>query len=177
MVKKLLMFLVYMLFFFFALVMFTPKASLYFFMEKNIKPFGVVISNETLDERLFSLGVANLEVSIKGVDAAVAQKADITLLGFYNEVKVEGIKLSSMASSFVPVDIGEIKLHYTPFDPLFITGDAQGKFGKADISLSLRDFHLKVVLHPSKLMLQRYRNSLRQFQKTQNGEYIYDKSL
>ena len=177
MVKKFLKFLAYTIFFLFALVVFVPKSSLYFLMEHNIKPLGVVVSNETLHENLFSLDVQHAEVSVKGVDAAEIKNIHIILLGLYNQVIFQDIKLSSMAASFVPLHIKDAKISYTVIDPLYIKGYAEGDFGKATLMFHLKDFHLKAILHPSKLMLQKYRTSLREFKKAKNGEYRYDKAL
>ncbi len=177
MVKKFLKFLAYSIFFLFALIVFIPKSSLYFLMEHNIKPLGVVISNETLHENLFSLDVQHAAVSVKGVDAAAVKKAHITLLGLYNKVTLQDITLSSMAASFVPLHIEGAEVKYSVIDPFNIHGYAKGDFGEVRMEFNLKDLHLRASMHPSKLMVQKYRSSLREFKKAKNGEYVYDKAL
>ena len=66
MVKKLMKFFAYLLFFVAALAVFIPKSSVYYFLEKNMKQFEVVISNETLHSSMLSLNIQNLKLSTKG---------------------------------------------------------------------------------------------------------------
>ena len=107
MVKKFLKFFGYVLFFVFALMVFIPKSSLYYLAEENLKKFDVVISDETLHENIFSLSIENLEISVKGIESAVVQEADIGLLFFYNSVSVKNIKLSSLVESYLPSKVQE----------------------------------------------------------------------
>jgi hypothetical protein len=177
MVKKLLIFLAYSAFFIFALMLFIPKASLYFFFEKELKNYEVVISKEQLKENLLSLDIHNLELSAKGIDTALIKDASVTLLGISNSVDLEKIKLSSLVEAYLPSKIEHLEINYTLFNPLNITAAAQGEFGEARASFNITSRALRVVLKPSKKMLSRYRNSLRKFKKSKEGEYIYAKSI
>jgi len=177
MVKKLGKFFIYFFFFVFALILFTPKESIYYLAEQNLKKFDVVISKESLKSTLFSLNIENLEITTKGIDSAIIEKADITLLLFSNNITLENIKLSSVVDSFVPSKISNIELNYTIFNPLVLTGELEGKFGVADVKLHILDRNLSVVLYPSKLMLKGYKKSLNYFTKGEEGEYKYAKTF
>lgn len=177
MVKKLLKFLGYTLFFVFALVLFMPKESFYYLLEKELKSFDLVISGETLHERLFSLELENLSITAKGVDAAEIGSTDVVLFGFYNRVLFENIELSSLVSSYAPPHIEELRVSYTLLNPLEIKAFAQGDFGEAKVALNLIDRELNAVVEPSKLMQTKYKNTMNMLKKDENGEYTYAKAL
>jgi len=177
MVKKLLKFFGFSLFFLFTLVAFMPKESFYFLFEKELAKFDVVISSEILDENLFSLGIQNLEISAKEVDTAVVQNAEITLLAFYNSVSLQNIELSSLVDAYVPSSIEHFKVSYTLLNPLVIYADALGEFGEASASFSILDRELQAVVKPSQRMLKEYKKSMRMLKKDENGEYVYAKTF
>ena len=177
MVKKLSKFLAYTLFFILALIAFTPKSSLYFLLEENLKKFDVIVSKERLKESFLTLHIENLEVSAKGIESAAVENADVTLLLFYNTIHLKNIALSSVVDAFVPPMVQSATLSYTVFNPLEVTGVAKGDFGEAEATFNLLDTNVTVVLQPSKTMLKKYTRSLREFKKNEKGEYIYAKTL
>ena len=177
MVKKLLRFFAYTLFFILALMAFVPKSSLYYLLEQNLKKFDVVISDEQLQESLLSLSIANANISTKGIDSASIGQSDVTLLLFYNKLSFKDIKLSSIVETYLPSKIASIEIDYSLFHPLTLEVNAEGDFGEARSSLHLLDRNASVVLQPSKKMFSHYRKSLRFFKKNKDGEYTYAKSL
>ena len=177
MVKKLMKFFAYLLFFFGALALFIPKSSIYYFVEKNMKQFGVVISNETLHSSMLSLNIENLEVSTKGIDTALIEEADITLLLFYNKLHFTNIKLSSIVEAYLPSKISNLDISYTIFNPLVVTLNAEGGFGVAQGTLNIMQRVVSISVEPSKIMLRRYKKSMRMLKKSENGEYVYAKTF
>ena len=174
---KVLKFFAYALFFILALVYFLPKSSLYYFAEQELQKQKIVISNETIKEKMFSLKLQNLVPSYAGVDVAHIAETDIQLFIFYNTLTIYDANLSSMASTFVPlhVDIAEVK--YTILDPLTVYMHAKGAFGEADAMLHIKDRNITILLKPSSLMQKQYGNSMRKLKKNQNGEYEYAKNF
>ncbi|MBT5935859.1 hypothetical protein [Sulfurimonas sp.] len=177
MVKKILKFLAFSLFFVLALVAFTPKESFYFLLEKNLKKFDVVVSNEILESNFFGLEIENLEISTKGVESATVEQANITLLLFYNSLKFTDVKLSSLVDAYVPSHIQTIEVTYTLFNPLVLYVNAEGKFGKAEVAFNILDRVLNAHLYPSKIMLSKYKKTMKMMKKDENGEYVYAKTF
>jgi len=177
MVKKLSKFFMYVLFFIFALIIFAPKASLYFLLEENLKKFDIVVSDESLEDKFFSLELTNLNVTVKGVESAHVEEADVTIFLLFNNIELQNIELSSLVDSFMPAKIDTIKLSYTLFNPLVVKGEGNGEFGKTTMNLNLLSRELKLLLKPSKKMLHSYQNSLKMFKKDTNGEYSYAKTF
>jgi len=177
MVKKLLLFLAYSTFFIVALMAFFPKENIYFLLEKELKNFDVVISKEHVDSSLLSLNLQNLEITTKGIESALIDEASVTLLVFSNSIKLGNIKLSSLVEAYLPSRIDELEVTYTVFDPLHLNAVGMGAFGEAEASFNISSRELEVILKPSKKMLSKYRNSLRRFKKSENGEYVYVQSF
>ena len=166
-----------MLFFIFALMLFVPKQSFYYLLEQNLKKFDLIISNETLADRIISLKIKHLDVTLKGIETLSIKEADITLLGLYNEVALHNVQLSSLVESYLPAKIERVKIEYTLLHPLQLQAEGEGLFGDASVVVDIVEKKVTLLLQPSPMMLKRYRKSLRMLKKSKNGEYIYEKSL
>jgi len=177
MVKKILKFLLFFFFFIFALIAFMPKESFYFLLEKELKEFEIVISNEALHENLFSLNVQNLELNTKGIESAVARNAEITLLLFYNSIDLEDVQISSLIDAYAPSKVDTLEISYTILNPLVVYAKASGDFGEAKITFEFLERKLQAIVKPSKVMLTQYQKSMRMLQKDENGEYVYAKTF
>ena len=177
MVKKLTKFLAYSLFFLFALALFVPKERFYFLLEKNLKKFDVIISNEELISRVDALEISNLEVTTKGIDSAIIKEAEVKLLFFYNSLVLEGIELSSLVEAYIPSKMQSVALRYSLLHPLEIEMQGIGEFGDfyGTFHLQTRDLELRV--HPSKKMIRSYKKTMRLLKKSENGEYTYAKTF
>ena len=177
MVKKLGVFLAYVIFFLLSLMYFTPKVSIYYFLEQQIKEFDVVISNEEVIDRGFTLDIKHSDVSVKSIDSASISEVYVNVFGLYNSIGLREVLLSSTAKTFIPLQVESVNISYTIFDPLHVNAKAIGEFGKAYASFSVLERSLHVRLLPSDKMMKSYKSTLRNFKKDENGEYIYDKNF
>ena len=177
MVKKLMKFLAYLLFFVVALAMFMPKSSFYFLLEENLKKFNVVVSNEELSSDIFSLYIHNLELTTKGIDSALIKEADVTLLVFYNHLALRDIQLSSIIEAYAPSKVKNLDVKYSVINPLEVELEASGEFGKVYGTFNIQTRSLELSLKPSKKMLREYKKTMRFLKKSENGEYIYAKTF
>jgi len=177
MVKKVIKFLSYCLFFALALIAFSPKSSFYFLFEKELKKFDVVISKESLHETFLSLEVEHLDISAKKIESATVGSAEITLLLLYNSITLQDISLSSLVESYLPSKIEHFTVGYSLLNPLNITAEAEGDFGEASVVFEIDSRVLRVSLKPSKTMQKKYYKSMKLFTKDKNGEYSYAKNF
>ncbi len=177
MVKKFLKFLAYFFFFIFALIVFVPKESLYYLAEAQGKKFDVIVSNETLHEHTFWLGISNLELSAKEIQSAVIEEVDIKILLVYNSISVKNIQLSSLVDAYLPSKIDTLDIHYSIFSPLSIKAEGEGDFGEVKASFDILKRELQVVLKPTNRMLKTHKKSLGMFTKSKTGEYLYAKTF
>ena len=177
MVKKIVIFFAYMSFFMLALIYFTPKVSAYYLLESQLKKFDVIVGSERINDSGFALEISDANIFVKSIDSVNIQNTNIKLLGLYNSINISGVTLSSTAKSFLPLKIEQVNLNYHVFNPLNMTAFAIGEFGEATVVVNIMKRTLKVKIVPSALMKKKYKNTLRNFKKSENGELIYDKTF
>jgi hypothetical protein len=170
-------FFAYFFFFILALVYFTPKVNAYYFLEQELKSYSVVISDEKVKDSGFSLNITDATVSVKSVDGAKVSSADVKIFVFYNSINVKDITLSSIANSFMPLQIQSLSAKYSVFNPLNVVAVCIGDFGEASANINIIDRVVNVKIKPSQSMLKEYKNTLKNLKKSESGEYIYEKNI
>ncbi|QOY53911.1 hypothetical protein HUE87_08385 [Candidatus Sulfurimonas marisnigri] len=170
-------FFAYFLFFTLAIMYFTPKVSVYYYLEQKLNSYSVIVSKEDVKDNGFGLSIKDAVVSVKTVDSATISNIEINLFTVYNTIDFKGITLSPVATSFLPLHVKSVNIKYSIFDPLNIKAVSVGEFGEVDSYFNIIDrvFHLN--LKPSKIMLKDYKNTLKNLKKSENGEYIYEKHI
>jgi hypothetical protein len=174
---KIVKFFGYVAFFMLSLMYFTPKESIYYFAEQTLKNYKVVISDEAVIDRGFTLRLEHLDVYVESIESAKIDEVEIALFGLYNKVEAKNIFLSSVAASFLPVKIDDIQIVYSVLSPLKATLNAVGEFGEVHGVVNIKEKKVVLVLKPSKLMRSRYTKTLRNLRKTADGEYEYVKNF
>lgn len=154
-----------------------PKENLYYLLEQNLEKKSVVFNDEKFKDKGLQFEVRNATLFYKGVESADIGKIRFDFFLLYNAVVFKGIKLSSIAQAFMPLYVNRVDLRYTIFDPFRIRGKARGEFGEADIFLHFIEKKIRVILLPSEIMLQKYKNSLKKFKKSEDGEYVYEQNI
>ena len=174
---KLLKFFAYITFFIFALIYFMPKDSLYYYGEHELKKYKIIVSNEEVKNNALSLKINHSKLYYDSIESAEIKSIDITLLGLYNLIMIKGIKLSTVASNFIPLKIDSVEIKYSILNPLHVLLNANGEFGVAVAEFNISDSNLSVVVKPSTLMLKQYGNSIRELHRNHKGEYEYVKNF
>lgn len=177
MVNKILIFFAYVLFFILALMYFTPKTSLYFMLEKELKKQDLIISNEKVYDNGFSLSLEDATLYVKGIDSAVIKETDVKLFVLYNTININDVTLTDVAGSFIPLEIENINITYSVLNPLNISIDAKGGFGEVSGGVSIVDKKLHLNLIPSEVMKKKHKTTMRQLKKQEDGSYSYDKNF
>jgi len=177
MVRKLAIFIGFVLFFLLALMYFTPKENIYFALEHELKKYDVVISNEKIDDSGFTLNLSAAEIFFKSIKSADIKEINIKIFGLYNSISIQDIQLSQTASSFLPLNIQKVTITHSIFNPLNINIYELGDDGEIEGSFNLVEMALHIIFEPSELMLKKYKNSMREFKKSEDGSYSYDKTF
>ena len=172
--KKVGMGLLYLFVFIVALLAFAPKKSFYFFGEKRLQKWHVVVDNEVLHEDLFSLELENAEIYVSGVKAAKIMQTSFKPYLLRNGIELEGIRISGVAKKFLPTRIDHADLHYEFWHPTQIKIEANGEFGVLDGALNIRNKKLVLHLMPTKSFKREYGSLLRKMKKEKEGGYLYE---
>jgi len=177
MVKKIVVFLLYSAFFMLSLIYFIPKENIYYFLEHELKQKEIILSGEEVKDSGFVLGVKDIKVYFNSINSAKISKIDMAFFVVYNSISVNEIKLTSVAKSFVPLYIDNIHITYSILNPLNLCGSSNGKFGSLKLRFNILENTLHMELKPSKLMLKEYASTLKNLNKLENGEFVYDKTF
>lgn len=172
--KKIALFFLYATLFFAALLFFAPKENLYYFAEEQLKPLGVVIGYEESVDHGFTLEILHAKLYVQKIKSANIASITIGTFGLYNSVSVNNVVLDKTFEQFFPPLIQRIDVDQSIFSPLQLSAEAVGDFGEATATVNLLERNISVIMKPSKLMLSRYKNTLRQLKKSKEGDYRYE---
>lgn len=172
--KKIALFFLYVVLFFAALLFFTPKENLYYFAEEQLKPLGVVIGYEEAVDHGFTLEILHAKLYVQKIKSANIASINMGVFGLYNTVSVNNVVLDKTFEQFFPPLIHRIDVDQSILSPLQLSAEAVGDFGEAAATIDLLERNVSVVMKPSKLMLSRYKNTLRQLKKSKEGDYRYE---
>lgn len=153
---------------------FVPKTNLYYKLEHTLKPHGIIIHNEHVDDKWLWLEIMNAQLYVQKIKSLSVQKTRIILFGGYNRIDLEGISLVPTLGQFVPVKIDTATLSYTLFDPLNIKGSVFGDFGRAQVKLNFYERVFTADIEASKLMKSKFLQTLDNFILADKGVYHYE---
>jgi len=170
-------FLAYSLFFVLALMYLMPKASIYYFFEEQIKAYAIVINNESVKESGLGLNVTDALVFIQSINSAQIGSIEINVFALFNTIDINNVTLSSVAAAVMPLHIHEAHVRHSILNPLEITIDGEGEAGAFHATFHLLDRLLYLNLKPSESMLKDYKSTLLNLKRSENGEYVYEKTI
>ncbi|MFA6192124.1 MAG: hypothetical protein WC665_07200 [Sulfurimonas sp.] len=177
MVKRVTKFFSYFVFLILALMYFAPKVSLYYFLESQLAPKGIIISAEDAADRGFTLDINHANISFKSIESANIEEINVKIFALYNSVDFKNITLSSVVKSFIPQHVETANMRYTILDPLNLKADLKGEFGEAVAEFNIMKRALHLELTPSPLMLKEYKTTLQNMKKNESGRYLYDQNI
>ena len=144
-------FVLYLLLFVAALILFAPKANLYFLLEEKLQPYGVVVDGETPKDRGFWFEIRDADLYVKEIESANAERVSVALFGLYNRVVIEKVTLSPALAKLFPEGVGHIEIIYAVWDPMHLHIAAEGDFGTADALVSIPERSIGADVVPSEL--------------------------
>ncbi len=166
-----------MIFFILALMYFMPKESIYYFAEKELQNYNVIISHEEVKDSGFFLKLRHLDIYVESIESAKVQRLNVSLFGVYNEIDAQNIRLTDALASMLPLKIERINITYSVFHPTEIIVNAVGAFGTLKAKVNLIERKIEAKLKASDVMKRKYRSTLHNFKKQANGEYEYVQSF
>ena len=159
------------------MLFFMPKTNLYYALEHILEAHGVVMSEERIQEKYFSLEVSEAELFVHKIQSMHIKKTKIQLFGIYNKFLFADMTLAPTLEQFMPKEISTAQLSYALYNPLNIDATVIGDFGKATLNMNLYKKIVIVNLEASKLMKSQFSQSLKKFTRDKKGVYHYEYSL
>jgi len=160
-----------------ALLLFMPKAELYYSLEKILAKKDIKLNEKSIEEGLFSLNIKEITVYVKGIPLANIEKLNFFTLFFYSSLTIENLISDETLHTKIPALVKEAHVNHQFFSPMSLSLDANGSFGEivGDVDLLKRTLYIDFVDTKDIGMIQ---PSLTKGIKT-NGEegWIYEKSF
>ncbi|MRJ03238.1 MAG: hypothetical protein C6I05_07300 [Epsilonproteobacteria bacterium] len=171
--KRFFKWLGYLLLFILFIALFLPKRQLYYKAEEELYRYGVVISDEQIEEGPFSLGLSNGDLYMKGILVGNFEEVDLYPDLLFNGVLVRGFRRNRSISLIPDLTIERLLLFYTPFYPLKLLIRGEGSFGTVEGWIDLRERKGEIDLFGEPKGLK---NFLR-LKKIEEGHYRYEFTL
>ena len=158
------------------LIYFLPKNEIVSFVDNKILQKEKIKTNIILQNKLLQYQADNSEILYDKNPTATIDTITISPYIFYNNVKLEKIKLEGMAGSIFPNKINNATLNYSILNPTQVTIAINGDFGVANGYFDIIKSSLYLELTASNLLKKRYSFILKSMKKS-NKKYIYEYQL
>lgn len=166
----------WLLLFIYLIIAFLPKENLFYLAEQKIKPYNIVLNNESLKDRFFLFEINNGTLFYDGLHVGDVESIDMFLGLFYNQISLKNANFSDSLKQFVPKEITDFTIKSTIFYPIYFWIDGKGDFGEISGSANLYKKSVRLVLNPNKNFLTKYPTIAKEFKKI-NNEYVYEKTF
>jgi len=153
---------------------FLPKTNLYYKLEHELQPQGIIIHNEHIDDKRLWLEILDAELYVQKIESLHIHRSKIMLFGVYNKIDLDQITLASTLGQFIPKEIQSAQLRHVLYDPFNVYATVLGDFGKAEISLNFYDRTITADIEASKLMKSKFSATLRNLTRDKKGGYHYE---
>lgn len=174
--KRLRILLLYLTVILALLLFFAPKRQLYYLAEKNLAPYGVVLSGESIHDWGWVFALKNGALYYDDLFIANLNEISLMPLLVYNSLSFSSFALSEDMQQFLPGTISELRVYHSVVDPLRLRLSGFGDFGEIDGSVHLLDRNASLTLNPSATLLESNAIWLKQLKKQPSGEYLYEAS-
>lgn len=171
--KKIFKLFIYVVVFFTFFIIFLPKESFYYLLEKELQKQQVIISNEDKNEKLFSFDIKNADVYYQGINIGVIEKTNFTTYLLYTKINFDNVSFLDSLSSFAPTPIDNISMEHSILNINRIKIDAKGVFGELTGDLNIFARELKIELRASDKMKNSYSKLLKNM-RFDNERYLYE---
>jgi len=156
----------------FGVLLFMPKAELYYTLEKTLAKQDIKLNEKSIDEGLFSLTLKDVTVYMKGIALAHIEELDFFTILFYSSLDVYNLEVDEALHTKMPALTKEASFSHGISAPLIVSIDANGTFGMVEGEMNIMDkkVHIDFVKVENIGMIQPY------LKKGKKG-WFYEKSF
>ncbi len=156
----------------FGVLLFMPKAEIYYTLEKTLAEQDIKLNEKSIDEGLFSLTLKDVTVYVKGIALAHIEELDFFTVLCYSSLDVHNLEVDEALHSKVPAFTKEAHFTHSIIAPLSVSVDANGSFGRVEGEMNIMDkeVHIDFVKVGNIGMIQPY------LKKGEKG-WFYEKSF
>ena len=154
--------------FWFALLLFMPKESLYYALEEKLEAQGLKINEKAIETGIFSLNLIDADIYFKGINVAHIEKINIFTLLFTTNIHIKALTLDASLKAFAPEKIDQANITHLLFKPMNVNILASGSFGDIEGVVDLEEKNLRLDFSNTTKEIDLLRGNL---QKDEKGLY------
>jgi len=131
---------------YFALLLFMPKKSLYYGIEKELLKYDIKLNEVQIEESFMALKIKEVSGYVKGIHLFSIDEIVFSTGLFFTDIELHGLEIDASLSKLVPPTVERISLHHSILSALFLDLDAKGVFGEvtARVNMLERTVHVDV---------------------------------
>lgn len=183
MMRAIFKYILFILFFLFAVIAFLPKEELYYFAAQKLKEEKIDFSHTMVQDKLYGIDIEDLHIFYSDIDLVEIEKLELDLFLFYNHLVINKVQLDNTAAKFAPKGLKDINVIYSVFDPLNININGRFNGGTLEGNINLLTRTLMLDISASKSFKKSYRNIVKQLKYNkesstkQEDHYSYEYKL
>jgi hypothetical protein len=128
----------------FSVLLFMPKAELYYTLEKTLAEQDIKLNEKSIDEGLFSLTLKDVTVYVKGIALANIEELDFFTILFYSSLDVVNLQVDEALHAKVPAITKEASFTHSIISPLSLSVDANGSFGTIEGEIGMMNKEVRI---------------------------------
>ena len=172
--KKLSLFVFYVVLFVVIIVVLSPKRYLYNFAEHTALQEKIIFSHEKIHDKLFFLEVSNADIYVQDIFIGSFEKMTVYPFIFFNQVTCKDFGSSKDIENFFSTSIDTASFFQWMGEPYKIRMNMQGSFGSASGFVQLKERKVYVKIQPAKSFISQLDKLNIGVKKGDGGEYIYE---
>jgi len=169
MIKVILKYILYMIFFCYMLVVFLPKINLYYLALNKLESYKISLISQKVNDNYLSLDLEDLSINYDNINVSKVKRVSISTYLYNTSINIKDIKADDMLKNFIPESIQEVEIFHTVLDPLKIKLKASFKKGRAFGEVDLVNNTIVLNFDVTNTFMHQYKSITRQFKK--NGKY------
>lgn len=128
----------------FSVLLFMPKAELYYTLEKTLAKKDIKLNEKSIDEGIFSLTVKDVTVYVKGIALANIEELDFFTILFYSSLDIVNLQVDEALHAKVPATTKEAHVTSSIISPFSLSVDANGSFGTIEGGINMMDKEVRI---------------------------------
>ncbi len=168
-------FLTILIVFYFSIIIFMPKESLYFTLKNRLKNEQIVIVEDSLNDNFLSLNSEGVSIFYDGIDSVKIENFSIKPYLLYNSMHAQNISPSNDLKKMFKFSASSLDISYAIWDYQNINIKAEGNFGEVVGTIDVLTRTLKLILEPT-LRFEKSPLIKQYFKKSEEG-YIYESKI
>ena len=149
-----------------SLLFFMPKKEFYYFGEKELKKYSVIIGEEELRETLFTLKLNKGKLFFKNASVASFETINISTKLFLSSINIYNLK-----PELIPIELEKIELSHSILTPFVVDIDLVGDVAEGSGVIDLDKRVVKIVIKEKK---SKSFNQLRRYLKKTKQGWVYE---